>query len=543
MLQKQSLLISLFIAVLVVSTLIKVLSVWNYNLPFTFDQGRDMIDLRRMVVTHTPRLVGPTTSINGVLLGPFYYYFILPPFLIFGGDPLAIILWQSLWFQLAVIFLWFILKRKSLIQANITGILLLLMPIGFYNARMFFNANLMPVFTILFFATLIWALSPNTSLRGAERRGNLFKLFILGLVSGLSLQIEAAFGILFFPFALLFVFFICHSGLDPESIKIKFKTTLPLLFGFLLTLIPQVLFEFRHGFQMTKILVSEFAGRSAILGPQLDWGEKLTERGLILVNLLRDTNHIPFEILQVIYWTLIAVAFVFFFLYRQKENKVPNNLLSMSTFFIIFTFAFYLFFPQQVKHWYVLGLSVPLVLLFSSLLERIYIMSLFSAFLIWFFLLFALFHTLKAHTEYITQNSLTNESSDPSNLRNEMKAVDWVYSEARGRGLRVYSYVPPIYDFAFQHVFWWYGTRKYGYQPEDIAYLPGQPEYMLDRKQAWTKTRPTKSGTPVYLIIQGDGDHSKRFQEWQGNFAYLCQVKEQQIMESLKVMELTSCLK
>ena len=59
---------------------------------------------------------------------------------------------------------------------------------------------------------------------------------------------------------------------------------------------------------MTKILVSEFAGKSSILGPQLDWGENLSERSLLLVNLLRDPNHIPFEILQVVYWILIAVA-------------------------------------------------------------------------------------------------------------------------------------------------------------------------------------------------------------------------------------------
>lgn len=521
MFRKGSLLTLFFIVALVISTVIKVLSVSNYSFAFTFDQGRDMMDLRRMVVTHTPRLVGPTTSINGVLLGPFYYYFILPLFILFKGDPLAIILWQSLWYQLGVVFLWFILKRKSLTQANISATLLLLMPTGFYTARLFFNANLMPVFTIFFFGILIDLLSNITNK----------KSLLMGIFCGLSLQIEAAFGVLFFPFVLLLLL----------AKKISRKAALYLTGGFFITLIPQFLFEIRHGFLMTKLFLDETVGRSSILGPKLDWETKVFERSTLFVNLIRDTNHIPFEILQVIYLILILFAFIGFFLYRQKNDRVPNYLLSLSVLFIIFSAIFYLAFPQQVKHWYTLGLSIPLVLFISGTLERIYSKNLLGTFAVWLFLFLALTNTIKAHTEYIEGNSL--KSADPSNLRNEIEAIDTVYSLADGRGFRVYSYIPAIYDFPFQHVFWWYGTKKYGYQPEDIAYLPGQPEYILDQKEAWTKKRPTDSGIPIFLIIQGDGDHSQRLTEWLGNFAYLCTVNEHQIIDSLKVVELSSCSK
>jgi hypothetical protein len=97
---KKNIPLILFLVILLASTVLKIMEVANYNFPFTTDQGRDMVDMRHMVVTHTPRLVGPTTSINGVLLGPFWYYFNLTPFIIGGGNPAFVVYWQILWYQL-----------------------------------------------------------------------------------------------------------------------------------------------------------------------------------------------------------------------------------------------------------------------------------------------------------------------------------------------------------------------------------------------------------------------------------------------------------
>src|SRR3989338_11444121 len=100
---------ALLILALLISTFTKLIVVNGYNFAFTMDQGRDMVDIRQMVVSLTPKLVGPTTSINGVLLGPFWYYFLLPPFLISGGNPQAIMNWQIIWYQLSALLLWFVI--------------------------------------------------------------------------------------------------------------------------------------------------------------------------------------------------------------------------------------------------------------------------------------------------------------------------------------------------------------------------------------------------------------------------------------------------
>lgn len=144
--------IIILVLILLISTLIKVFAVKDNNFAFTMDQGRDMVDIRHMVITFSPRLVGPTTSINGVLLGPFWYYFNLPPFLFSGGNPATIVYWQILWYQLSIVFLWWVINKFSKNLAFIVAFLLLLSPTGFYTGRYFWNANAMPMMTAFFFS-------------------------------------------------------------------------------------------------------------------------------------------------------------------------------------------------------------------------------------------------------------------------------------------------------------------------------------------------------------------------------------------------------
>ncbi len=503
-----------------ISLLIKILSVWGNNIPITYDQGRDLVDLRQMIVTHTPRLVGPTTSINGVLLGPFYYYFLLLPFIIFGGNPMALMFWQIIWFQISVVLLWLVLRKKSRVLANVVGILLSLLPTGFYTARYFWNANVMPIFTILFIAALIYLLEKRTLKRS----------FLVGFISGLSLQIEAAFGIIFFPFALVYLLFK----------RFPIKKLLALFIGFLITLLPQVLFELRHGFIMTKILFDQVTGRGDMLGTKLSLSERLTERGKLLIDIVRNTSHIPMEVLNIIYPSLIIFGIIY--ILKKKKNIFSDTAITISLFLFVFSCVFYLIFPMQVKGWYILSLTIPLVIFFAVIFEKIYIINSFGKLLVFLVILFTITNTLKAHYEYL-RNNLQKPSNDPSSLINEIQAVDWVYQEANGEAFKTYSYLPAIYDYSFQYLFWWYGTKEYGYQPEEISYLPNQPIYIQNGELAWTKKKTTKEGTPVFLIIQGDSEHSERFDLWMGNFSKLCQVKEKVIIDSLKVSKLSSCSK
>ena len=483
------------------------------------DQGRDLVDVRQMVVTHIPRLIGPTTSINGVFLGPAYYYFIAIPFILFGGNPSAIVFWQILWFQVSVIILWLVLRRESHPLANITGILLLLSPVGFYTARFFWNANAMPIFTTLFFAAIfhsLWHKNPWSSI-------------ILGLTCGVSLQIEAAFGILFFPFCLLIYLFK----------KFSFKELLKLSISFVITLIPQAFFELRHGFIMTKTLVAGLSGSSDVLGEKLTFAARVIQRKAVFLSILRETNHIAFEILGIV--LLLSLVLGIYYLIRSK-NKATKGILIVSIIFLFISGLFYLAFPQQVKSWYVTALTIPVIIFLSTVLTSFFEENLLGKIAVWIFILFSFYHVYLAHSDYLNKYAL-KPSNDPSNMGNQLKAIDWVYTDANGKAFNVYNYLPSVYDYPYQYLFWWYGTKKYGYQPSDIAYLPNQQEYIKNSSIFWTKKKSANADSPTYLIVEKDSENMNRMLAWRGNFAKLCEEKETKIVDNLSVVKLSSCSK
>lgn len=505
--------------ILVVSSVIKVMEVKDGNFPFTMDQGRDMVDMRHMVVTMSPRLVGPTTSINGVLLGPFWYYFNLIPFIATGGSPSAIVYWQIIWYQISVVVLWYVLKKQSQSLAAIVSICLFLMPTGFNTARYFWNANSMPFFTTFFFAAMILA----------AREKITRNLLLLGIISGLSMQIEAAFGLLLFPFAFLYL---CFD-------KTKLKQLLVLIIGFGVTLIPQVLFELKHGFIMTKVLLSEFTGKGDMLGEKINMSERLTQRWEHLNLLVLRSSHLPPNWVPYIY---LSGLILLISLMALRVKKVSLKTWSMSFFFILFSAIFYLLFPQKLKIWYTLGLSIPLVIFLSSVLNYLLISKFKILKILAVFLVYStIYYAVKSQTDY-TRDVALKPSDDRSNMRNEMAAVDWVYENAQGQGFKVFSYLPSVYDFPYNHLFWWYGNQKYGYQPSETAYLPGQPEYIRDVDKLWTNKKSANSDM-TFLIIEKDVDMPSRTEAWLGNFSKLCTVKETTFAWGTEVKLMTSCKK
>ncbi len=504
--------------ILIFSTFIKIQAVNNYNFPFTTDQGRDMVDIRQMVVSHTPRLVGPTTSINGVLLGPFWYYFLLPPFLLSGGNPQAIMYWQIVWFQISAIILWHVLKKKDYLLATIVAILYLLMPMGFNTGRYFWNANAMPIFTGLFFACLLWVMDKLSTIR----------LIILGLLAGLSMQIEAAFGVLFFPFAFLYLIF------NKRSIKELFWLSV----GFFVTVLPQIAFEMRHGFVMTKILMAEFTGKGEMLGEKISFYSRVTERYSQALKLISFTGHISPVWLQGLF--ILGIAILIISIFFHSVSKKLYGLYSSILGFMLFSSAFYLLFPQKLKEWYTLGLCIVISLIVSIAIYTLIksnknILKVLGIYLV----VSIIINTASAQLDYL-YNYAFLPSQNRSLLRNEIADINWVYQNANGEGFNAYSYLPSIYDFPYHYLYWWYGTKQYGYQPADVAYLPSVPEYIKDNNLVWTKTKPQGENKLTFLIIEKDHDHPEWESAWLGNFSKLCFLKETSFSWTARAVKLSA---
>jgi len=465
------------------------------------DQARDVLDLRHMVVSKVPKIVGPTTSINGVFLGPFWYYFNFPAFVFGTGNPAFLVYWNIFWYQLTGLIIWLYFNKKNQVLGVITSVLFLLMPIGFNVTRYVWNANPMPMFTALYLL-LTYEIIFNPSRN---------KKILLGIFSGLFLQVEAAFAIIFLPFS-LFILLKQKNGLR----NIKY-----FLFGFLPTLFPQIVFELRHKFVMSKIFINEFSGSSNMLGNKLNFSAKMIDRLVNFRAQLSGTLYLNHNLI-----ILLFVSALIFFVYQnktnsKKNNKYVNKFFLLSVLFLVMSIVFYLLFPNKLKHWYLFGLATPFVFIFSSFFTQLLKMkNKFLNFLLMILFLVNTFYLVKQHNQIFLNKSF-RESDNPSNFANRLNNIDIIYQDAKGQGFKVYSYLPSVYDLPQQYTFWWYATQKYHYQPEELAYLPNQPEYIKDNHLFWKKKK-ISNGSLTYLIIEHDKNKPQRETDWLNNFNHLC---------------------
>lgn len=511
----------LFIIIFVSSFILRLLPVLNNNFPFTMDQARDMLDIRNIVVGRHLTLIGPTTSINGVFLGPFYYYFNLLPFLLSNGNPAAILYWQIIWFQISITSLWLAIKKISLLLAILTIVILLFSPVFFYQNRYAWTANAAPIFVAFYFSSLIFLIRKNTILRA----------LITGLIAGMVFQIEAAFGILLAPYAILFLIYQ----------KSKIKIILSLLLGFTITLIPQLLFELRHNFIMSHIFLNEVSGKSSILGEKLTLSDALFSHYLNFTYITHGFFQLSNFVSQYIF--LIALIYLIIKIIKRGLKKDLSILFILSITFTLFAFILYAFYLYPLKGWYLQGLYIPFALILAMFLKDV--IESFKKWLSFFSILIILIFlslNINMQINQIPQN-LETRSGDKSNLRNELEAIDWVYQKAGGQGFKAFNYIPSVYDFPYQYLFWWYGLNKYGYQPTVSSYLENVPEYIQNNSAFITNTKPLGENPLTFLIIEKDTDMPIRQYAWRGNFTNLCQLENKTFPWDTEVQMLQNCQK
>lgn len=66
-----------FLLIMVVASFLRLYRFEMY-LEFLDDQGRDALIIKKMLIDHTPTLLGPGTSVGKMYLGPLYYYAMIP---------------------------------------------------------------------------------------------------------------------------------------------------------------------------------------------------------------------------------------------------------------------------------------------------------------------------------------------------------------------------------------------------------------------------------------------------------------------------------
>ena len=196
-------LVILFLLV-IVGSFLRLQGVLTNSFAFTYDVGRDMLALQNIVVNHDLMFIGATTGIPGVFYGPWWYYMLVPFFIIFRGDPAGIALIMAI-VGVASIIVSYILGKK------IDGIFLGLGLAAFVSVSpvlvslsvQIWNPNIAPLFVMLTLYCLY-------KIYKFEKK-DLRYFFFLGILLALNIDIEILWGILFTIGTILSLFFLLYK--------------------------------------------------------------------------------------------------------------------------------------------------------------------------------------------------------------------------------------------------------------------------------------------------------------------------------------------
>lgn len=446
-----------------------ILRVWRVDqlLGFYYDQGRDALVIQQLLQGRFI-LIGPTTGLEGVFLGPTYYYFLAVGYFIGNGSPVIASYYQTFFVIIGFIISFFYLNRFFSFKAALINLF-----IATFSFKKIQDDRWLSNPTLSAFLTPAALLS----LTLAFERPKLF-LPLATFLIGLLLQSEAA-SAFFITISTLFLILIYFKRFGVKNILFSVIT-------FCITLAPQLLFEIRHNFLLTRnfmvFLMNNTYGDSAksFVFPT---GEFIHQRlGLYSV--------VFFEKLKINYdekFSLLFLLFLFalgFFCYKKWNN---NALKVMFFWFfgILIGFLFYRGNYGRVYVYYFIPIIPVFLMIFSVFIDYL---TRGKIMMVGLLIGLGLFFWDQHELDYnYLQDGL--DGSQTIALGNQTKAIEYILSDAKGRSYNVDVYVPPVIPYAYDYL---------------IGYYAGLDNHKPDNKRV----------KDLYTIHEGDFEKPERETKW-----------------------------
>lgn len=460
----------LFVLILLLAAFLRLQAFATNTFAFTYDVGRDLLAIKDIVTLNKISLIGPTSGLPGVFYGPWYYFILVPFFIIFGGNPAGIDLTIAM-FGIATVVLGFYLGKKLggiFFGLTFAGILAVSPTLVGISSQIW-SPNLAPFF-ILLVLLLFYRI---------YKKDGMWDYLFLGIALSLGSEFEIIYGL-----------FLSLSGIIAlilfKNKSLTIKKLLMLVLGFAIILAPRVLFELRHGFLQTKSLFAFLTagGNGAAMNLRLDF----------MFNRFTEAIAYNNQVLGILILVLTILSIVIYF----KKTALPMQKLILTSIVIVLTFmsGFALFHHDLWPH-YIVGLPVIFIFLVSVALYLFFSNS--NQRILYLFIALAIF-LINLNPVSLIQNYNKPFVGDASVYRNQLQVLDYVYREANGKQFKYIVYTPPIFDYTYQYLFEWYGKGKYGYLPKqdsELAFFILEPDVQFPKRLTDWLTIREKDGRIV----------------------------------------------
>lgn len=437
-------------------------------LGFYFDQGRDAQVIWDFWHNSKLFLIGPTTGIEGIFRGPWYYWLIAPFYYLGGGNPV----WPSIFLSFTTVaasfFVFLIAKRVGGVSTGIIAVILASFSYNLmYASRWLSNPTPMFLVSTLFIYSLF---------RIIEGGKNWW--VAVGFLLGLAMQFGSAAEVFYFLGVIIFSIW-QRKYLPSPKIGLLAIASLFLIF------LPQIYFDFKHDHvlfnSINKFLISEKSFK-------LSFWEVVKARipfyyGVFFSKIFATSA----------LWRYYFALILAFFTLLTFKKLMKNTYFLILALFLFCPMAGMLFFQGNqgnVYDYYFTGYYLIFILLVASVLGMIARSKI--GFIVVFLIIFwFLRDNIPISVSYISAGV---DGETHITLGNELQAVNWIFEDNGAWEFNVDTYVPPVISHSYNYLFLWQAYSKCG---QSLCNLK------LD------------SQTPLlYTLYEVDPPHPERLEAW-----------------------------
>lgn len=464
----------LFFVALASGIILRSVEVLNKNYLFGFDQGRDYLAVKNIVEYHKLTLIGSeigagVAGFSGIFHGPFYYYLLVLPFIIFKGDPYGgMVLMFGL--GLAVIALVYIIGARifgvkiGLLAASIVAV----SPPFISYSRFIWNSNPAPLFILLvFYFTFLFI-----------KKGATKYLFWASFFSGFVYNFQLAIAI---PLALTLIIY-CILVLRLKQIK-QYGV---LFLGMIIAFSPMLFFEIRHGFQAIKGILLYMFNHPETATTQTFWILLLRDHLFVFFHNFLST--FPSQIIIPSATLIVIFPVIFYFVLKEKDKQIKKFILYL-LILIPVTFIVLGLLRNFVYNYYLIHLNLAYIFLIVFTIASVFktqnkIVNGFVVGYLGILLIASVFSNIRTFSYDIVDYGGIHK------IKGKLDAIGHIYKNADGKRFGLLVFSPPIYTYSYDYLVSWHGRKKYGYVPHQ-----------------------EKKGL-VYLLIEKDTSKPWSYQGW-----------------------------
>jgi len=413
-----------------------------------FDQGREYLAVKKIVIDHKLTLIGPelgsgAAGFSGVFQGPVFYYLLAIPLFLFQGDPYGSII-LMFFFGLLTIGFSFYLGNKTFGKWGglVLSLLVALSPPLVAQSRLLWAPHLVSLFVLITFY-YVYLIPKNTKY-----------IFLAAFFSAFVYNFELAIAVPLSLVLLLYSVIVLRFA--------NFKKYIFLFSGYALGLLPMFLFEIRHSFMGIKgTFIYSFQHSETDV--TLKFIELITKDHFksFIFNFL-DT--FPRQnIIPPLFIFLAVFAPVIYFVLKEKHKDLKHFIIFLILLppisFFVLNFIRSGIFPHYLAH-----LNLVYILLFVYVALKIFEQK--SLFLKILLSVFILIHLINAIPNSI-QTFIADLKDYGGTAKNKGKidAIDYIYKDSKGKEFGLLVFSPPIYTYPYDYLIQWYAQKKYGYVP------------------------------------------------------------------------------